>query len=88
MKDFLLTSLVVSAALFFVVGLPFLTRWAPYIPGPRDLYDPIKDSSRRLDYKPEPSKKKKMPMILRILCVYGVLLAASLLGVGIYNLVK
>ena len=87
MKDFLLTSLVVSAGLFFVIGLPFLTRWAPYIPGPRDLYDPIKDSSRRLDYKPEPSKKK-MPMILRILCVYGVLLAASLLGVGIYNLVK
>lgn len=88
MKAMLYCSLIVSAALFFTLGLPFLTRYTPWIPGPRDLYDPVADPARRLDYKPEAPKKKPIPIVVRTILVYCVLFVASFVGVGIYNLVK
>ena len=85
---FLVQALEVSAALFFVIGLPFLSRWTPYIPGPRDLYDPTTDPSRKANYVPKAPAKKTVTIWIRAICVYGVLLVISLVGVGIYYLIK
>lgn len=85
MREILKTSLEISAFLFFAIGVPFLIRWTPWIPGVRDLYDPVKDSSRRVDYKSEYPKKRPISIIVRVILVYCVFFIVAYLGVRIYN---